>query len=315
MTIAFFGLPLAALLLLEDGHDLGLAVLSPLPAPGRRRLARRLGRGRLIEASDLDAYASVESRLAALDPDLIVSWFWTRKLPEAWLSRARSGAIGSHPSLLPRHRGPNPYFWAIDAGDRETGVSVHRLTKEYDTGAVLATLRIPIGTRNAWQLARALDRPSLSLLRRVTREITEGKKLTEAAQLESEATLAPEPTEEEMKVDWTWSTDRILRRIRALSPIPGLPLEIAGLNFFVVGARETRANVTAILPGEAALRRGPPLSVVVRTGDGALAIDRIVVGVVDDDELQLSEGNEHDGRELAEALMRRSPEMVSSLLD
>ena len=45
-----------------------------------------------------------------------MSWFWTTRLPEAILRLAPS--VGVHPSLLPRHRGPDPCFWAIDAGRR-----------------------------------------------------------------------------------------------------------------------------------------------------------------------------------------------------
>src|SRR5262245_20379290 len=96
-TIAFFGLPLAACLLAEDGHDLGIAVLSPVDAPGRRRAIRRLPRVLDARAAGFDA--EVDRALRDLRPDLLVSWFWTRKLPERWIASARLGGIGAHPSL------------------------------------------------------------------------------------------------------------------------------------------------------------------------------------------------------------------------
>ena len=149
-----------------------------------------------------------------------MSWFWTTKLPNELLALAHDGAtaFGVHPSLLPRHRGPDPYFWAIDSGDEVTGVTAHLLAGEYDTGGIVAqrTLRID-PSWNAWQLARALDRPSLALLRDVARRPA----LHATPQDDSAATLAPSPTDEELEIDWTWTSERIARRIRAAAPSPG----------------------------------------------------------------------------------------------
>ena len=72
---------------------------------------------------------------------------------------------------------------------------------------------------------------------------------------------------------WSWSTARILRRIRALSPVPGLALEIRGVRLFVTAASATTDYPRALEPGEAATLPGPPARVVIRTGDGALVID------------------------------------------
>ena len=151
-------------------------MLPPTYGPGRRRLARAIGAERVLSANELGARLD-ETVLRAIErerPELVVSWFWTRRLSKAVLAAARLGGIGAHPSLLPRHRGPDPYFWAIDSGDHETGVTVHRLTERYDDGDVLASSRLVIGNRDAWQLARALDRPSLVLLREAVRSFVGG---------------------------------------------------------------------------------------------------------------------------------------------
>lgn len=273
MKIAYFGLPLGALLLRHDGHRLAPIVLSPVDAPGRFRLSR-------LEPDVLDSLEDeggqsdfeerVERALDAEQPDLLVSWFWTRKLPANWLAKARWGGIGAHPSLLPRHRGPNPYFAAIDAGDELTGVTVHRLNAEYDTGSMLAMRSLVTGARNAWQLARALDRPSLSLLRETVQGFARGEAPEEVAQDEALATWAPEPTRELLKVDFGWTTERVLRRIRALSPTPGLALAVDGVELFVTGAEPARDYVAALLPGEAHISG----DLTVRTADGAIRVSR-----------------------------------------
>jgi methionyl-tRNA formyltransferase len=270
LKIAYFGLPLGALLLARDGHELGPVVLSPVEAPGLRRL-ERLFPG-LIDAQDehADFEAEVSAALLAEQPDLLVSWFWTRKLPARWLDQPALGAIGVHPSLLPRHRGRNPYFWSIDSGDQLTGVTVHRLTPEYDTGPVLAARSMPIGKRDAWQLARALDRPSLALLRETVARLARGERLPEMPQDESLATWAPEPSGDALKVDFGWTTERALRRIRALSPTPGVALEVEGTPLFVTRAEPAADYVAALIPGEAHISD----TLSIRSSDGAVLVTR-----------------------------------------
>ena len=279
LNIAYFGLPLGAHLLLRDGHALDPCVLSPLPAPGRRRVAARVPTAQLIDALGApkkELNHTVEAALQRARPELLVSWFWTRLLPAAWLSAARYGGIGVHPSLLPRHRGPNPYFWSIDCGDREAGVTLHTLAPEYDTGTILLQRAISVGGRNAWQLARALDRPSLSLLREGVGRFARSHPPTPTAQDEQAATWAPEPTGRELAVDWSWSTERVLRRIRALSPVPGLAVEVSGLRFFVTRAETATDYVAALEPGEAAVIGNPDSlrTLTIRTADSAIAVLR-----------------------------------------
>ena len=117
MRVAFFGLPLAALLLAGDGHEIVYAGICRKGAIGTRRLTNRLGKGCVFVQPDAGSEATF-ARVKRAEADLLVSWFWTKQLPPRVLALGRLGAIGVHPSLLPRHRGPDPYFWAIDAGER-----------------------------------------------------------------------------------------------------------------------------------------------------------------------------------------------------
>jgi methionyl-tRNA formyltransferase len=53
-------------------------------------------------------------------------------------SKARLGALGYHPSLLPRHRGRDAVYWTIHMGDKIAGGTVYWLDDGADTGAIAA---------------------------------------------------------------------------------------------------------------------------------------------------------------------------------
>ena len=53
-------------------------------------------------------------------------------------AKAKFGAIGYHPSLLPLHRGRDAVRWAIHGGDRVAGGSVYWLTDSIDAGPIAA---------------------------------------------------------------------------------------------------------------------------------------------------------------------------------
>jgi methionyl-tRNA formyltransferase len=59
-------------------------------------------------------------------------------LPPEVLAIPTFGVVNSHPALLPRHRGPYPFAWAIREGDAELGLTLHLMDEEFDTGPVLA---------------------------------------------------------------------------------------------------------------------------------------------------------------------------------
>jgi UDP-4-amino-4-deoxy-L-arabinose formyltransferase/UDP-glucuronic acid dehydrogenase (UDP-4-keto-hexauronic acid decarboxylating) len=50
----------------------------------------------------------------------------------------RKGAFNLHGSLLPSYRGRAPANWVLVNGETETGVTLHRMVKRADAGAILA---------------------------------------------------------------------------------------------------------------------------------------------------------------------------------
>lgn len=79
--------------------------------------------------------AEGENRFAEVGADVLMAATYHRIIPPHLLARARYG-LNVHPSLLPRYRGPNPFFWVIKQGENTTGVTVHRLSEEVDGGEI-----------------------------------------------------------------------------------------------------------------------------------------------------------------------------------
>ncbi|GAC1351714.1 MAG: hypothetical protein NVSMB1_07420 [Polyangiales bacterium] len=281
MRVVFFGLPMAALALLHDGHDVVIAAIPRAGAPGVRRLRRRLGEARVFVKTNFDDPAFAD-RLAKARPDLVVSWFFTHRIPSEVIASARFGGFGVHPSLLPRHRGPDPCFWAIERGAVETGVTAHRLADEYDTGDILAVRPLLIDPSwDGWALARALDRPSMSLLRETASQFETGTPPVQWKQDEAKASYAPTPDEALLEIDFRSSVLAVLRRIRAAAPYPGAWTFIGEEAVIITRAHPT-VYPKGLLPGEASIFDG---LAVVAAADGGIALDGGRIVLEDDREV------------------------------
>ncbi len=297
MRVAFFGLPLAALLLLRDGHEIVYAGVCRKAALGTRRLRRALP-GRVEIVPNLDA-AGTQARIRDAGAELCVSWYWTKKIPRSLRESFPLGTVGVHPSLLPRHRGSDPFFWAIDSGDAETGVTAHRLEDDYDTGAMLGKRVLCIDpTWSAWTLAKKLDRPSLALLRDVVGAFAEGRAPRAEPQDPAAATEANTPSEDDLELDWTWSADRIVRRVRAASPWPGAFTFIGDRAVTITRAAVTTKIPKALLPGEATVLADG--TAAVRAGDSGVQLlaGRVAGGGREGKEEERAQEEEIEEREI-----------------
>ncbi len=246
--ILFLGLPLGAEVLRRAGADLIGIGLWHLDAPGARRV-RNAEIPCWIRPNLRDP--NVVRELKALSPDRILSFFWPKKIPPEVLALAP--AFGTHPSLLPSLRGPDPYYWAIRKGHSRTGVTLHALEAEYDTGAVLARTSLAISpSETAWSLAKRLDPIALRMLSwaALCPRLPPGL----AQRAFSEATSnAPRPREEDLELDFKKSAVQISAEVRAAAPYPGAGAIIGSgfLEIIRVDDRPQPESVRGLRPGEA----------------------------------------------------------------
>ncbi len=145
MRVLFAGSPAIALPALEKAAvsaELAGVLTNPPSASGRglaksetavAEAGRRLG----VPVLSFE-HLGPEAReaVAALKPDLLVSFAYGRIFGPRFLALFPKGGINIHPSLLPKYRGATPLNAAILAGDRRTGVSIQRIALEMDAGDI-----------------------------------------------------------------------------------------------------------------------------------------------------------------------------------
>ena len=76
-------------------------------------------------------------------PDLIVLAGYMRILSEKVINSV-TRIINIHPSLLPKYKGLHAIEQALESGDDATGVTVHYVTPELDSGDIIIQNRVPI---------------------------------------------------------------------------------------------------------------------------------------------------------------------------
>lgn len=76
--------------------------------------------------------------LIKLNPDIVLVGSWGERFSKETYNIPKIATINAHPSLLPKYRGPNPYFWVIKNQETESGITLHLMDEGYDTGAILA---------------------------------------------------------------------------------------------------------------------------------------------------------------------------------
>lgn len=82
--------------------------------------------------------------LRELNPDIGCIASMSQLLPKSVFSIPRHGFVNFHPSLLPKYRGPNPWFWMYHEMETEGGVTIHYIDKGEDTGDIILQESYPI---------------------------------------------------------------------------------------------------------------------------------------------------------------------------
>lgn len=202
---------------------------------------RPSGRGKRLQASavkqcalahDVPVYqprslrdAQAQRELRALDPGLMIVAAYGLILPLEVLEIPHRGCINVHASILPRWRGAAPIERAIEAGDRETGITIMQMDVGLDTGDMLLVRRCAIAADDTGDTLRLrLAHLGAEALIEALEKLLNGE-LQPQPQDDQAASYATKLRREEATLNWTEDADMLQRRVRAFNsanPCQGL---------------------------------------------------------------------------------------------
>lgn len=290
MRIVFAGTPEFAALhlqaLLSNGHHEIVAVYTQPDRPA--------GRGKKLTASPVKSLAQTyglpvlqpgslkdvtqQKILQDLNADMMVVVAYGLLLPKTILETPKLGCINVHGSLLPRWRGAAPIQRAIEAGDKETGVTIMQMNEGLDTGDMLLKAHCPITEQDTGgSLHDKLAKIGPPALLKTLLALEEGTAVAEK-QDDEQSNYAPKISKDEALLDWSQPAQSLALKVRAFNPFP-----VTYTTFGEAGkaqAERLRIWQAEIGPGSKDASPGTVLEadnhgICINTADGGLVITEL----------------------------------------
>lgn len=256
LRVAYFGTPGFALPTLEHIAHSRHQVVGVITQPDRPR-----GRGQQVTEGPVKSFALTlgvpvlqpeklarevfEEPFRSLNADIGVVAAYGKILPDWLLATPRLGLINVHASLLPKYRGASPIHRAVIAGDPETGVTIMRVVKALDAGAMLAKVPVPIGSDSTTtEIESVLAIRGAELLVRTLDDMEAGT-VREIPQDDSQATYAPKLVKSEGQIDWSLPATPIHNLVRGLWPWPHAFTHLAGTRYIIHRSRVSHLAAAA----------------------------------------------------------------------
>jgi methionyl-tRNA formyltransferase len=273
---SLLGVPLAEGLM-RLGWDECLMVGSNVPSLMRDRDLVREARRRkvpLLLADDL-LEPGFFGKLRAFAPDLLIVATYPRKIPQPLLDLPRLAAVNLHPAYLPRYRGACPEFWVIRNGEKETGVTFHKMTERFDAGHILSQRPIPILPHDTMlSLTERMIRPAWDLLLELLERYRRGEQPEGVPQDPALVSRAPFVRPEHLEIPWSEPAESIEQLVRAAYPVYDVHSRFRSLELWLRRAALAPDVNEPAEPGEL-LVHAPTHRLLAGTGRGLIELQEL----------------------------------------
>jgi methionyl-tRNA formyltransferase len=231
LKILFFGTPEFAvpslLKIFHSRHQIVGVVTQPDKPKGRgkkifppsvKEAAQRYNLFPILQPENLKDKTFINA-LSQISADVFVVVAF-RILPEEIFMQPAAGTINLHPSLLPKYRGAAPINWTVIAGEKETGNTIIKISKEIDAGDIILQKKTSIlPDDTAGELHDRLSAAGADLLLRALDLLQSGK-----YELHSQNHLlsspAPKLTKDHCHLSFDKPVTEVKNWIHGLSPFP-----------------------------------------------------------------------------------------------
>ena len=225
MGNAEFGVP--TLMSLYEKYDIVTVVTNPDSQKGRGRKLEPSPVKIVAKELELDVLQPVDLK----DPEFIkelkeckADLFFViafRILPREVYTIPPMGTVNLHASLLPDYRGAAPINWAVINGEEYTGLTTFYIDKKIDTGDIILTETVSIGSEEtAGELAARMKETGAALALKTVEMIEKGNARGEKQPLTGKRP-APKLHKKDGLIDWSNDARKIHNQIRGMNPAPG----------------------------------------------------------------------------------------------
>ena len=248
IKIVFMGTPMFAVPILKSLYQNGYPISQVYTQPPRRSL-----RGQKINKSPIQGIAetlNLEIRtpqslkdnveeynfFKKLNADLVIVVAYGQIIPKKFLDLTKKGFINIHASILPKWRGAAPIQRSIMNLDKETGISIMKISEKLDTGPVCNTYRINLENNlNTKDVSEKLSLiASEKILDNIDDILEDKAKFIE--QDHSKATYASKIEKIEGNINWNNRAEYIIAKINGLCPSPGAFFTFKGQRYKILKA-------------------------------------------------------------------------------
>ena len=251
ISIIFAGTPEFAAPALEKIYLAGFEIKLVLTQPDRKS-----GRGMNIKKSPVKQ-KSIELDIPVYQPEVLINnkeainKITTKKadilivvaygliIPDEILNAYNGHIYNIHASLLPRWRGAAPIHRAIEAGDKEAGITIMKIVNKLDAGPMIMKEKLSVSEEDTTDsLSKKLSDIGASLITTLLNDIERGKVIKLEKQNEENVTYAKKINKLEAIADFNNSPEVLCQKIRAFNPFPMININFEGKSLKIV-----RANI------------------------------------------------------------------------
>jgi methionyl-tRNA formyltransferase len=251
ISIIFAGTPEFAVPALEKIYLAGFEIKLVLTQPDRKS-----GRGMNIKKSpvkqksielDIPVYQpevlinnkEAINKITSKKADILIVVAYGLIIPDEILNAYNGHIYNIHASLLPRWRGAAPIHRAIEAGDKEAGITIMKIVNKLDAGPMIMKEKLSVSEEDTTDsLSKKLSDIGASLITTLLNDIERGKVIKLEKQNEENVTYAKKINKLEAIADFNNSPEVLCQKIRAFNPFPMININFEGKSLKIV-----RANI------------------------------------------------------------------------
>ncbi len=179
----------------------------------------------------------LEDCLRQFSPDIVLVFTFPYKIPQQVLSVPAFGFYNFHGSLLPNYAGSHPLFWQIKNQEPYSGVTVHKMDEEMDSGPIALVEKIPLHPLDTYGIlsSRLAFSARLALIRLLQKFEDHHHGIPLQMQEGEKGPHAPRPELKDVIIDWTNQCAASIRALvnatnpwnkGAVTTIRGIPVRV-----------------------------------------------------------------------------------------